>query len=287
MRNGDLVIETMIFEGNPNGLIMCDLESCRAYKVSRNELQLFSRRDDSMYACVYFLFGKDINNSNTIYIGESDNAYERLKTHTRNDEAVGDWNDCIIVISNNKTLNKAHVRYLEKQFFSLAKESGRTIVNNRNIPSGSSHLSEYDIAKLESFIGYARLLVSILGYKVFDSVEETAVSINNDRIIFSISATRGANAKGIIVSDGFAVLKGSKVADTVVGSMLDGYARLRKSLFERGIINEQNELVQDYVFTSSSPAASVVMGRTANGRTEWKTENAETLKEYEENNNLL
>jgi hypothetical protein len=39
---------------------------------------------------------------------------------------------------------------------------------------------------------------------------------------------------------------------------------------------------QDYVFGSPSTAASVVMGRNANGRVDWKAVNGQSLKELQE-----
>ena len=41
-------------------------------------------------------------------------------------------------------------------------------------------------------------------------------------------------------------------------------------------------LTQDYTFSSPSMASSVVLGRTSNGRIEWKTTDGETLKELQE-----
>ena len=38
---------------------------------------------------------------------------------------------------------------------------------------------------------------------------------------------------------------------------------------------------QDYVFTSPSTAAAVVLGRSANGRIEWKDGQGRTLKELQ------
>ena len=53
-----------IFDGNPNGRIMCELSNWngRVYKISRNELPEFSQRDDSENTGVYFLFGKNEEN---------------------------------------------------------------------------------------------------------------------------------------------------------------------------------------------------------------------------------
>lgn len=276
------VIQMCIFDGNPNGRIMCDLSNWngKVYKVSRNELLEFSKRDDSDNTGVYFLLGKDENNIDTIYIGEAEKMLYRLKQHLKDSEY---WSDCIIVISKDNLLNKAHVKYLENKFFSLAKESGRANVINSNTPTCSS-ISECDEAMLQEFISNTKLLVNVLGYKIFDSVEESSVKQQNNQLYFYIKAARGADAKGVVVADGFAVLKGSKIASTTVPSMASSLLQLRNSLTEKGIVDVNCQFVRDHVFSSPSLAAAVVMGRNANGRTEWKTDSGKSLKNIEEEN---
>ena len=269
-----------IFDGNPNGRIMCELSNWngRVYKVSRNDISEFAKRNDSENTGVYFLFGKDDNHSDTIYIGEGEKMLTRLKQHLKDNEY---WNDCIAVISKDNLLNKAHVKYLENKFYILAQESGRSIVVNTTVPTCSS-ISEYDEAMLEEFVSNTKLLVNTLGYKVFDSIEESSVKHENNQIRFLITAARGADAKGVIVSDGFAVFKDSIVALSTVPSMSSNLLKLRDSLFEKSIIDKNNIFTRDYIFTSPSLAAAVVMGRNANGRTEWKTTDHKTLKDIEE-----
>ena len=66
-------IQMCIFDGNPNGRIMCELSNWngRIYKITRNELSAFSERDDSENTGVYFLYGRDEQNNETVYIGEA------------------------------------------------------------------------------------------------------------------------------------------------------------------------------------------------------------------------
>lgn len=52
----------------------------------------------------------------------------------------------------------------------------------------------------------------------------------------------------------------------------------------KGIIDSEFHFLKDYIFTSPSLAAAVVMGRNANGRTEWKTSDHKTIKDIEEEN---
>ena len=58
--------------------------------------------------------------------------------------------------------------------------------------------------------------------------------------------------------------------------------KLRASLIEKGVIDSNFCFTKDYIFTSPSLAAAVVMGRNANGRTEWKTEDHKSIKDIEE-----
>lgn len=204
----------------------------------------------------------------------------RLRQHLKD---VNYWNDCITVISKDNLLNKAHVKYLENKFYLMAQESGRAIIVNSTIPTCSS-ISEYDEAMLEEFMSNTKLLVNTLGYKVFDNLEETSVKQNQNELIFQISAARGAQASGMIVADGFAVLKGSTIATTTTPSMFDSMQKLRNKLLTEKIIDENFKFTKDYIFSSPSLAASIVMGRSANGRTEWKTSDHKSIKDFEEEN---
>lgn len=275
MPHFDKTIQLFIFNGDPAGRIMCELSNWngRVYKVSRNQLSEFSKRPDSSYTGIYFLFGKDESNNETVYIGEAENIINRLKQH------IGDsvyWNECVVVVSKDNILNKAHVKYLENKFYRLAKEADRAIVINSTTPTCSS-VSEYDRAMLEEFIDNSKLLVNTLGYKAF----EVPITEERKTTNFYIKAARGANAVGTIIPDGFVVFKGSLVASSLTPSTSDSFRKFREKLFSAGVIDESFVFTKDYVFSSPSYAAAIVMGRNANGKTEWKTENRKTLSEIE------
>ena len=53
-------------------------------------------------------------------------------------------------------------------------------------------------------------------------------------------------------------------------------------MLEKNIINKDFVFVTDYMVTSPSLAAAIVMGRNANGRTEWKNANGKSIKDIEE-----
>lgn len=271
-------IQMCIFDGNPNGRIMCELSNWngRVYKISRNDLSEFAHRPDSEYTGVYFLFGRDEENNDTVYIGEAERMLVRLKQHLKDRDY---WNDCVVVISKDNILNKAHVKYLENKFYNLASDSKRASIVNSTVPTCSS-ISEFDEAMLEEFIENSKLLVNTLGYKVFEKVDTSVV--DNELEFMYIRAARGANAKGFLVSDGFLVVKDSRIAFDTTASMPDALVKFRSRLIEKGIVSTDYVFQNDYIFTSPSLAASVVMGRSANGRTEWKTIDGRCIKDIEE-----
>ena len=102
---------------------------------------------------------------------------------------------------------------------------------------------------------------------------------------YFINSARGANAIGTPVPSGFKVLKSSLFADPVSDSYQQGYLDLRKDLIEKGLLVAKESgglyLVDDYTFSSASTAAALVMGRSANGLTEWKTVSGEPLRNNE------
>ena len=101
---------------------------------------------------------------------------------------------------------------------------------------------------------------------------------------FFIKATRGADAQGEPTSDGFVVFQGSKIATSIVPSFTESFKRLRNQLIDNEVIGKQNGILvflEDHVFSSPSTAAMIIMGRNANGLTEWKLKSGKTLKAFE------
>lgn len=176
-------IQMFIFDGNPNGRIMCELSNWngRVYKISRNELSEFSQRNDSKILEYIFSSGKMRKIMILFTLAKPKKMFTRLKQHLKDSKY---WNDCIAVISKDNLLNKAHAKYLENKFYLLAKDAGRSTVINSTVPTCSS-ISEYDEAMLQEFISNAKLLVNTLGYKVFDTVEDAVVRHNDMQSYFS------------------------------------------------------------------------------------------------------
>ena len=82
-------------------------------------------------------------------------------------------------------------------------------------------------------------------------------------------AGRGGNASGYSLDgDNFVVMNGSHIAPDITDGLQTGYLILRNQLIADGMIID-GTFKEDYTFTSVSAAAVVILGRSANGRTEW------------------
>jgi Domain of unknown function (DUF4357) len=239
-------------------------------------------REDLKNVGVYLLFGKDPNSPehDMVYIGETEDGFTRLNNHIKEKEF---WTNVVVIISKDGNLNKAHVRYLEYKLYELAKKIGRFRLANKIIPRCPS-ISESDTAEMDEFTENIKLLVNTLGYKVFEDVS-TQETAENDT--FFLRSSRGAEAKGKRTSEGFVVFKNSIIAQDTVVSAQKWILDLRKQLLEQNYIIQDEEyliLTKDYLFSSPSAAAAVILGRSANGLTEWKLENGLSLKEVESEN---
>jgi len=273
-------IKIFLIDGEPNGRMSCELSnwSGKAYKIPRIKIKDCSDRDDLTSTGVYLLFGKDDVGKDQVYIGEAESILKRLNQQLTQKDF---WNEAIVFISKDENLNKAHIKYLENRLHEIAKSVNRYTVDNSIVPTQSS-ISESDRAEMEEFIEYIKMLVNTLGHKVFDEKREFKPKQKQES--FFIKAARGADGQGEPTSDGFVVFKNSKAASTIVNSMTANYIIYRQKLIDEAVLvnkGEYFEFSDDYIFSSPSTAAVMVMGRNANGLTEWKNKDGKTLKEFE------
>lgn len=277
-------IKIFLIDGEPNGRLTCELSNWtgKAFRIPRNKIKISADRSELENTGIYILFGKSTdNNKDLAYIGEGEEIYKRITQHISGKDF---WNEVIVFISKDDNLNKAHIKYLENRLYETAKKVNRYDLVNSNIPTKPS-ISESDRAEMEEFAENIKLLTNTLGYNIFEElIHENQTFEEQEKNTFYIRATRGANAKGQITNEGFVVLKGSEIADTVTTSLNQSIINFRQRLIdEQKIINTHNKLVftEDYLFSSPSTAAAIVMGRSANGLTEWKLSDGRILKSIE------
>lgn len=270
-------IELFLVNGTADSLITAELSNWngKAIKIPRSEVSTCDREDIKGVG-VYFLFCKGDDGDDSVYIGEAENVLERLKQHLRefqSDKEDYYWNSAVAFIGSD--LNKAHIRYLEDRLVKIARECGRYKVLTKNTYS-KTVLKESQIASMEEFTDNIKILIATLGYNVLSSIPKAT---DDTKYLFCKGS--GVEAKGFISAGGFTVLKGSRVSDGISAAFETGgksYFRLRQQLEDDGIIVERI-FQRDYEFSAPSAASAVVLGRTSNGKLEWKDDRGIKLRD--------
>ncbi len=275
------LISIFLIDGIPDGRLFGEISNWtgKAFKIPRKLLKESVKRDELAKAGVYFLFGKSEDNPDeyAVYIGEAEETYKRLVQHQK----LEFWNEAVVFISKDENLNKAHVKYLESKLYDIAKAAKRYIIMNSSTPTCPA-ISESEQAVMTEFISNVRVLINTLGFKV---LEPLADATERKRNLFFIKAVRGAKGKAVITNEGIVVIEGSEIATSTVPSLQSAFVKQRQKLINNGVIKKTDGkliFTKDYLFSSPSAAATIVLGRNANGRIEWKDKNGKTFKEKEE-----
>jgi hypothetical protein len=283
-------IKLFLIDGDTNGRLTCELSNWtgKAYKIPRNSVKICSDRPELQTTGVYMLLNKnaDLSEKGQLYIGEAEDIFKRLIQHVKEKDF---WNEAIVFISKDENLNKAHIKYLENRLHEIAFNANRFELINTQKPTQSS-ISESDKAEMEEFLSNILTLVSTLGYNAFEQIRQVDKKdiSEKEEDLFYISAVRGANGIGKTTSEGFVVFENSQVADPVTNSYPKTMQKLRESMISEGVIvKAQDKMIikKDYLFSSSSTAAMIIMGRSANGLAEWKMKSGKTLQDYETGKN--
>ena len=276
-------IELFLVNGTADSLVTAELSNWngKAIKIPRIEVSSCDRNDIKQ-AGVYFLFCKEDDGSDSVYIGEAENVKERLIQHLRDYQAENEkyyWSTAVIFIGRD--LNKALIRYLENRFVEIARVSKRCRVLTKNTYKNTV-MKESQVAVMEEFIDNVKILVNALGYKVLEPLvqNDSSNSTVDDEMLFISSGS--VNAKGRVTTEGFVVYEGSTLdSKSSVTSLSNGMKNLRQKLIESDKV--QNHVIKENIlFSSSSAAASFVLGYSISGPRRWKTKDGKTLKELEE-----
>lgn len=267
-------IKLFLLDGEANQRIIAELTNWNgiAYKIPKTKLKECKSRNDLQFTGVYLLFGENDGNP-AVYIGEAECIYDRLVQHLNDDKDF--WNVAITFVRKDNSLNKAHVKYLENVLYNIAKSTKRYEVMNNSIPTKST-LTEPEEAEMAEMIDDIKMITNVLGYKVFEDMISDKLN-EKDYLYFK---TKSFSAKAIMTEEGFVVLKGSSVSNSIAPTLAEGTKKLRKKLIEDGIIDDEKHiLTQNYLFTSSSAGLATIYGTRISGPQNWKYKNGTTLKE--------
>lgn len=255
----------------------------RAFAAYRKDLKELLKRDEISKPGVYFLVGED-DERTTMYIGETEDFSERIQLHSDKE-----WDQCI-VFNNIPTLNKAHVKWLERKFYDELTVAGRVSVQNKNTPNGA-RLTESGKSVMEEYKELVYIVLGTLGFMAINEKTKTNVDDGEEKTLedftFILRKPRtGIRGEMKVTPSGYKVLKGAILAprDTQYLNNMPGHYARRARLKDEGKIVEENEnmvLKEDQMFKSPSGASMFIYGKNSNGRTDWKTEDGESLNEIE------
>ena len=281
-------IELFLVDGNPEGIIIAELSNwdAKLIKIPREELRK-SEREDLEQPGVYFLFCKNDDGEDSVYIGEAENIKNRLTEHIRSfnrGEKDYYWNTAVIITSNK--LNKTLIRYLENKYVEITKECNRYKLLTKSTGTNGV-ISESDEAVMEEFIENSKITINTLGYKVLQPLvskklknnEEEPDETNNEteKLYLKFGDTYG---EAIQTSEGFILLEGAKISSTTVKSIPKKVIKMRRNYEKTGLI-ENNITKSDLIFTSPSQAADFVSGSNLSGPKYWKNKDGKSLNELD------
>jgi hypothetical protein len=270
-------IQIFLPDGNPTSIKIADLTNRLIVSVliPRNKLIECGVRPEIRKYGIYFLFGINEDKAKPIaYIGETDDCFERLKSHNRNKEF---WNYAVAITSKSDIFTKSHVKFLEYICIKTAKEIGRYDLENLTAPP-KEHISESMEADLLDNFETIKILLSTLGFPILEEIRNATKS--NKEILYCKG--KNANAVGELTDDGFVVFRDSLAnfdETRTAGSWVTG---MRQKLKDSNILIQNKETYifkEDFIFGSPSAAAAAVLGRRANGWTEWKNSDGKTIDE--------
>ena len=284
-------LRIFVADGDPDGLRIVERSNWvgRALVFPRLAMAQPSvaHRPELQQTGVYLLLApREDGEGDRLYIGEGDPIKPRLASHHSGTAQKDFWSRAICFVSMGQALNKAHVQFLEANLIRLAKQAKRVPLDVENKKNETEPtLSEADRADMQVFLQHMLDMLPVLGVHAFE--QPPAGPAPNVPELTCMG--KGLLARGYESTQGFVVKAGSQVAGQVVPSMaehLPGMLAKRQELIDLGVLAQQGNdyaFTQDYTFSSPSTAASVVLGRSANGRVDWKDAQGRALKVLQEN----
>jgi hypothetical protein len=284
-------VRIFLVDGTPQGIRTAEVGNWSGLAVvgPRTDLARLGARPAMARTGVYLLLGPSDTSASglTIYVGEGDEVWARLRTHD-SDIDKDWWTWVTIFVSKDDNLTKAHVRWLEARLIDEIRRAKRAELMNGTTPIGG-RLPEADAADMETFFENVRLLLPTLGVNVF-TIEAPIVPEQRPSIELTLEL-RWEDAKAeCVVREGQFVIKAGSTARVKEVDSLGDYARERRRILrnEQVLVPEpsNDQLLRfavDYAFDSPSAAAATVSGTGLNGRTSWKVKGQGiSYKEWQE-----
>jgi hypothetical protein len=166
---------------------------------------------------------------------------------------------------------------------------------NASIADREAYLAlrrEYNRASLrdserEEIIGLEQQIAKLSETQKKEIVNELGLREGSDEDDLLICEGRGARATARYERSGTLVVRQGSTAAREATDAGTRATEIREELKEKGVLQANSDntalvFMRDEKFSSPSSAARAVLGRSANGRVEWKTKDGRTLKQLQE-----
>lgn len=280
-------LQIFLPQGSPSGIRIAELTTriVQAVACPRTELEAVFKRPEIKHIATYFLFGgSDEDSKPEAYIGQTEDLIARLKAHDAKKEF---WHTVVFIISRTHSFTQAHIRWMEWKGIAMANSAKRYNMSNGN--NGSEpFVTEAMRADLDEIFETGSILLEALGYPAFKPfVEKPSTDSSGLHQEEWFLSGVDASARGSYSTEGFVVREGSTCRINLTTAAKGGFIEsTRKRLLSDKILAEVNGryvFAEDCLFKTPSGAATVVLGRNANGWTEWKNKDGIVIDQLRKN----
>lgn len=284
-------IQIFLPSGDPQSLRIAAVTTrvVSMIEIPRAQLDLFLKRPEANQVGIYFLFGEDDQTAQPkAYVGQTGKLGTRLKEHN---EKKDFWNRAVVAVSLTGNITLTHAYFLEAEALEKASVVGRYVLENKTTGT-SPHTLPAMAAECRELFETIHVLLTTLGYPLFEAMIKKSSSDGSSVVdetdtaaaeVFFCQA-EGVDGRGYYTEEGMVVLKGSygRRASPAFEKSLPSCAARRQAAIEEGVLTWDEErlvLTRDVILKNPSPAASFLLGRSANGWTEWKNKEGRTLSQ--------
>lgn len=276
---GPFSIDKNFLQGTEDGCIRVEaIPHVIIYRIPRNFAKNIINNAELKRAGIYLLVD---TTKNTLYVGQADARNNgngilcrMLEPHN---EKVDQWNVGYAIITPI-SFGATELNHLEKLFYDEALFVGQYTILNGNRPHASG--GNYSMKmQLDNFTDFSFFLLRVeMGCRAF-------VKRNNPDILYIKG--RGAFAKGILQEENkMLVFSGSQISAT--SNLSNQYKQenneiKRQQLMSDGTIQNLT-FMTDYVFSSPSTAATIILGTSSSGNDQWKNEAGKALGDLRKKN---
>lgn len=278
-------IQLFLVDGKPTGLRKASIHGWTGvlFVSGTSAFGELTAREEVDRTGVYILSGPDPDKpgGTRAYVGSGNSVAERIKQSAVKRDF---WETAIAVTTSDDDLSKGHAEFLEARLIQVAAQAGRVMLDNGTQPDTlRRRLPEADVANMEQFLANLRIILPVIGLDMLKpqpkAVTQTARPVEErttGEVQFEIRHKSGVKATAVEEDGEFVILEGSEALPGTPSH--NSYASLRQKLIDDSVLAERSQggwtFARPWSFSSPSAAASVVLDRNANGRTEWKVKGA-------------